>query len=58
MKYTNICRTLVSLMLYYMLDDRYIYVIYKPNENGIKSTLVTISVSKHDNVLIYEEVLD
>ncbi|TDQ73930.1 hypothetical protein [Sphingobacterium yanglingense] len=47
-----------TLKVNYMMEDRYIYTVYQPNGKGVTPTLVTISVSKHDNVLIYEEVLD
>ncbi|MDR2284809.1 MAG: hypothetical protein LBE37_16460 [Sphingobacterium sp.] len=47
-----------TLKVNYMLEDRYIYTVYQPNGKGITPTLVTISVSKHDNVLMYEEILD
>ncbi|MBL1411529.1 hypothetical protein [Sphingobacterium faecale] len=47
-----------TLKVNYMLDDRYIYTVYQPNGKGITPTFITISVSKHDNILKYEEILD
>ncbi|MFD2556321.1 hypothetical protein [Sphingobacterium tabacisoli] len=47
-----------TLKVNYKLEDRYIYTVYQPNGKGITPTLVTISVSKHDNLLMYEEILD
>lgn len=47
-----------TLKVNYTLDDRYIYTVYQPNGKGITPTFVTITVSKHDNILVYEEILD
>ncbi len=47
-----------TLKVNYRLEDRYVYTVYQPNGKGITPTLVTITVSKHDNTLMYEEILD